>query len=57
MWVVVLYRKNRRFVKQSRPFRAKYAAKQLKKAWEDKYDQTYTIEIEMGVTNDAENDA
>lgn len=41
---VVLRRINGRFVKASRPM-SKYAAKQFRSRWEEKYDQAYYVEI------------
>lgn len=42
---VILRRTNGRFVKASRPFRSKYAAKKWRDRWEAKYDSAYYVEI------------
>lgn len=41
---VILYRSKHRFVK-SQMRDSKYAAKILKREWEEKYDETYSVEI------------
>lgn len=48
---LVLRRKNGRYVKNSRAL-SRYAAKQLRKAWEEKYDRSYYIEVRDADTHE-----
>lgn len=44
--IVVVRRKNGRLVKQSRPMSG-YAAKKFADKYREKYDDTYSVELEM----------
>lgn len=44
IWIITLHRSNGREAK-SRKRKSKYAAKRLKKQWEDKYDDTYYVTV------------
>jgi hypothetical protein len=46
MFEVVLRRANGRFVKVLATERSRYAAKQTRRYWETKYDQTYDVVVE-----------
>ena len=44
-WEVTLYRSNGRLVK-SRTRPSSYSAKKLRAVWEDKYDESYYVEVQ-----------
>lgn len=44
-WTITLRRTNGRFVKSTQRH-SKYAAKKVVEAWEDKYDESYYVEVD-----------